>query len=321
MRILTYRVSPQDEGRALRSLIPQRFQLGNHAFRRLKVQQAILVNRHVARADYRVHVGDLIEVQLKSDGTISPSQSSALCTIRYIDEDLIVLSKGAPLATLPSCHVRTGTLREILAEMLGESPDTFCYHPVNRLDKGTSGLLVVARHDHAQRLLTEQLHTSSFVREYLAVTDGVPSEESGTLSLPIAHSGFGARRVIRQDGKPAVTHFEVVQHSGRHALLRLRLETGRTHQIRVHLAAMGCPVTGDYLYGTPLPELPDRFALHSARLALTQPITGKHIDISEPLPQQLSQLLDVADNFLPMSTPMADAIMSPRVQPEESPRQ
>ena len=204
---------------------------------------------------------------------------------------MLVVSKGAPLATLPCGHIHTGTLREQLAALLGQDAAAFDYHPVNRLDKGTSGLLCVARHAHAQRLLTGQLHTDSFIREYLAVTEGVPAQREGVIDAPIARLGTGAKRAVRPDGRRAVTHYRVEQAAGGRALIRLRLETGRTHQIRVHLAHIGCPICGDYLYGRELPELKDRFALHSARLRCVQPVTGETVEVVEPLPEELKALL------------------------------
>ena len=303
MRMLTYTVAPEDEGRAIRSVVPRRFQLGAHAFRRLKVQGGVRVNGEPARADRILHAGEVVTLLLPSD-EILPGEETIPCDaaapgeealppsfLRYLDEDMLVAAKGAPLATLPSAHIRTGTLREQLIALLGADAQTFHYHPVNRLDKGTSGLLVIARHAHAQRLLTAQLHSDAFLREYLAVTQGVPAQDSGIIDAPIARLGAGAARCVDPHGRRAVTHYRVeAVHDGR-ALLRLRLETGRTHQIRVHLASIGCPIVGDYLYGTEDPALPGRFALHSARLRCTQPITGARIELHEPLPPELAALL------------------------------
>ena len=294
MRELQWVVSSEDEGRAVRTVVPRRFSLGSHAFRRLKVQGGILVNGVPARADRLLHAGDVLTVRLLTEGPVSVPgvlPEGEGCAVRYLDGDLIIVSKGAPLPTLPSCHQRGDTLRERLAVLLGEDPEVFRYHPVNRLDKGTSGLLAVARHDHAQRLLAKQLHSSAFRREYLAVTEGVPRNPEGVIDAPIARLGEGARRCIRADGQPARTHYRVESVSRGRALIRLWLETGRTHQIRVHLASLGCPIVGDYLYGREEPSLPGRFALHSARLACTQPITGEQIDLTEPLPSALAALL------------------------------
>ena len=301
MRILTYTVTEADAGRAVRSVVPRRFCLGQHAFRRLKVLGAIRVGDAPVRADYRLHAGEVVEVHLPSDmAQESDTRADAMpglppSFLRYQDEDLLIVSKGAPLPTLPARHIATGTLREQVMAMLHADPETFVYHPVNRLDKGTSGLLCIARHAHAQRLLTGQLHTGGFLREYLAVTEGVPQVPEGTIDAPIARLGTGARRDVRSGGQRAVTHYCVERVSGTRALLRLRLETGRTHQIRVHLAHIGCPIAGDYLYGTALDALPGRFALHSASIRLTQPITGETIALDEPLPEGLERLMAAHD--------------------------
>lgn len=298
MRILTYTVTETDAGRAVRSIVPRRFSLGQHAFRRLKILNAICIDGRPVRADYVLRAGEIIEVRLPDDeadavetDSLSVHPDLPPSFIRYIDDDLIIAAKGAPLPTLPAVHIASGTLREQIAAMLGADEKTFVYHPVNRLDKGTSGLLCIARHAHAQRLLTQQLHTGGFIREYLAVTEGVPEETEGVIDAPIARLGAGARRAVRDDGQHAVTHYRAEQTSGQRALLRLRLETGRTHQIRVHLSHIGCPIAGDYLYGTELPEIAGRFALHSALISLVQPITGKRIELEEPLPMELNALL------------------------------
>jgi len=298
VRILTYIVTQRDEGRAVRSVAPRRFSLGNHAFRRLKVLGAIRVAGVPVRADTILHAGEVLQVYLPDDMAAQAEENSAALMpdlppsfIRYMDEDIIIAAKGAPLPTLPASHITSGTLREQMIAMLGADEKTFVYHPVNRLDKGTSGLLCIARHAHAQRLLTAQLHTGGFIREYLAVTQGIPKENEGTINAPIARLGTGAQRAVREDGQHAITHYRVERASGGRALLRLRLETGRTHQIRVHLAHIGCPITGDYLYGTELAQLRGRFALHSARISLVQPITGKRIEIEEPLPQEMQALI------------------------------
>ncbi|MBQ9010744.1 MAG: RluA family pseudouridine synthase, partial [Clostridia bacterium] len=252
--------------------------------------------RHVS---YRVSPGEEITLHLRRESGATPADIpvpdrpsvSDHGLIAYMDEDLLILRKPAPMATLPGRHGQEDSLREHLADTLGV-PRDMPYHPVNRLDKGTSGLLCIARHSHAQFVLTRDLHTGRFIREYLAVTDGIPNPPSAVLSLPIGREGSGIRRAIRPDGKPAITEYTLLYAepaSGR-ALVRLVLETGRTHQIRVHLSAIGCPVTGDYLYGTEHPALPGRFALHSALLRCYQPVTGRLLEIRDPLPDQLAAL-------------------------------
>ena len=295
VRILSAVAGDREAGRAVRAAVPRLFSLGTHEFRRLKQQGGILVNGEIVHADRILQAGDRIEVRLKSEGNAGAENAlppeTRGCRIVYLDGDLIAVSKAAPLPTLPGARRGGDSLREIVRDMLGAEEASFGYHPVNRLDKGTSGLLIVARHAHAQRLLSAGLHTDNFVREYLAVTEGVPREAEGVIDAPIARAGAGARRCVRADGQRALTRYRIESVSGSRALVRLRLFTGRTHQIRVHLAHLGCPVVGDYLYGREHPELSDRFALHSAYLSLVHPITGARLSFSDPPPGIFGALL------------------------------
>lgn len=212
--------------------------------------------------------------------------------IPYEDEHLLVISKPAPLASQSSAGHPDNSLENAVYAYLG-CPKDFVYRPVNRLDKGTSGLMVVVKTPHAQHRLQQQLHTEAFVREYLAVVEGVPKPERGVIDAPIAKvDAASIRRHVCPEGKPSVTHYQVEQAGHDRALVRLRLETGRTHQIRVHMSHMGWPICGDFLYGRELPQLPGRFALHSAGLALIHPVTGERLCFFSPLPQQFSALLE-----------------------------
>ena len=168
----------------------------------------------------------------------------------------------------------------------------FVFRPLNRLDKGTSGLMAAAKHPHACQLLQKQLHSPAFVREYLAVAEGVLAGE-GVIDLPICKAeGATVRRVVdHEHGLPALTRYRAEYSDGRRTLVRLKLETGRTHQIRVHLSSIGHPIVGDFLYGEETEELPGRFALHSTRIALVQPVTKEEIEIVSPLPGDLRRLL------------------------------
>ena len=167
------------------------------------------------------------------------------------------------------------------------------YRPVNRLDKGTSGLMLVARSPHSQHRLQQLLHSPDFTRVYLAVVEGHLPHRQGVIDAPIGKEDAASiRRIITSNGKPSVTRYEVLRETEARSLVRLQLETGRTHQIRVHMAHMGCPVCGDFLYGHELSELPGRFALHSHEVLLTHPLTGKALHLVSPLPESLTSLLD-----------------------------
>ena len=184
-----------------------------------------------------------------------------------------------------------GTLENRLAYLYQDRPD-FVFRPLNRLDRGTSGLMAAAMNAHAAQRLQKQLHTETFIREYLAVVEGRMAGE-GAIDAPIAKEAAATvRRVVDHErGKPAVTRYRVEQTDGRYTLVRLRLETGRTHQIRAHLAHIGHPVAGDFLYGTEDPRLPGRFALHSAYIPFVHPVTGEIVERISPLPEALRRLL------------------------------
>jgi len=212
--------------------------------------------------------------------------------IVHEDPDLIVLNKPPGVLVHPGHGHFDDTLGNFLMWYYQQAGDESGFHPVHRLDKGTSGLVVVAKHAHAQEKLKNQLHTSEFRRVYLAVCDGAPPEPSGTVDAPIGPvDGSLTAREVRPDGRPARTHYQVLQTCGPRSLVELELETGRTHQIRVHMAHIGCPLTGDFLYGTENRALIARPALHSARLELTHPITGERLRFGLPLPADMAALI------------------------------
>lgn len=291
MRTLRHTVEPRDEGRRLGRVIESRFSLSVHLLRTLKAQSGILLDGESAHTDRVVRAGQVITLLLEREAPDGGGDKDAL-RVPYIDADLLIADKDAPLPTLPSRHQSGETLREQVMRYLGER-EPYTFRPVNRLDKGTSGLMVVARNAHAQQLASRMLHTDSFVREYLAVTQGVPPQPEGVIEAPIARvPGEPVKRCVDVNGQEARTQYRVLGTAGGRALVRLRLFTGRTHQIRVHLAHIGCPIVGDYLYSREEEELPGRFALHSAYLSLIQPMTLERIEIESPLPAALNKLLE-----------------------------
>lgn len=291
MRVLTHTVEPRDEGRRLGRVIASRLFISVHLLRTLKAQDGILLDGEAAHTDRIVRAGQVITLVLERGGTERTGDPGAL-RVPYIDADLLIVDKEAPLPTLPSRHQSGETLREQTMRYLGEA-EPYTFRPVNRLDKGTSGLMAVARNAHAQQQMARMLHTDAFVREYLAVVQGIPAQPQGVIDAPIARvPGETVRRCVEEGGQAARTQFCVLQTGDARALVRLRLFTGRTHQIRVHLAHIGCPIVGDYLYGREEASLPGRFALHSAYLSLRQPVTGEKIEIKSALPQALRCLLD-----------------------------
>jgi 23S rRNA pseudouridine1911/1915/1917 synthase len=217
--------------------------------------------------------------------------------VPYEDEHLLVVDKPAGIVVHPARGHVSGTLVHGLLALDaegGDAPD----RPgiVHRLDRDTSGLLVVARSADAHRRLQDLVRARDVTREYVALVVGRPRSRAGTIEAPIGRDRHDPlRRSLDTDSpRAAVTHFAVEELLPQHALLRVTLETGRTHQIRVHLAAIDLPVSGDPLYGRPGDLDLDRQFLHARRLAFTHPITGEAVDVSSPLPDDLSRALERA---------------------------
>ena len=291
MRTLELIVTPEDAGRTLGALLRSRLHLSTHRIASLKFSNGIMLDDAVSHTDTRVQAGQVIRVLLR-DSAAALVPYDIPIHIPSRDEDLLIVDKPAPLAAIHGAQPDGHSLENAIFAALG-CPETYIYRPVSRLDKGTSGLMPVALNAHAHDRMQRMLHTADYIREYLAVTEGAPEADEGICRLPIGHAD-GVKRCISPDGKPAATHYRVLQRAANgRALIRLRLETGRTHQIRVHMQALGCPVAGDWLYGTPLQELPGRFALHSAYLAFTHPLTGEKLVFESILPKELSVLLSI----------------------------
>ena len=218
--------------------------------------------------------------------------AEGLVDIVYEDADLLVVNKAAGVAAHPGPGHHDDTLGNFLTHHYKERGVPFVYRPAHRLDRNTSGLMVIARHAHGQELLKGQLHTGDFRRTYLAVCEGVPAQEEGVVNQPIGRAdGSVLRREVRSDGAQAVTRYKVMSTKNGRSLVCLELETGRTHQIRVHMAWLGHPLVGDFLYGTERPELIGRTALHSWKLSLTQPLTGERLELEAPIPEDMFNLV------------------------------
>ena len=292
MRLLTAVAADKDAGRRVKYFVRGDMGVSCGQFAALKRSGGLRVNGAPVHADYPLSPGDAVSVALEDGpaGKAVEPQDGPVAVV-YADEDLLILDKPAPLATQCSPKQPGGTLENRLAWLYRDRPG-YVFRPLNRLDKGTSGLMAAAMNAHAAQRLQKQLHTDAFLREYLAVVAG-RMEGEGVIDAPIAKAeGATVRRRVDPDrGARAVTHYHVERPGDRASLVRLRLETGRTHQIRVHLAHLGHPVVGDFLYGTEIPALPGRFALHSTLIRLTHPVTGEIIERESPLPEELAALL------------------------------
>jgi 23S rRNA pseudouridine1911/1915/1917 synthase len=264
---------------------------------RLVAAGHVLVDGGVRAKSFRLAGGEELEVQVQPRRASELEPEAMDLDVVWEDSHLLVVDKPAGLVVHPGAGHATGTLvHGLLAHEAegGEDPE----RPgiVHRLDRETSGLLVVARSDEAHRALQEAIRTRDVTREYVALVRGRPRSRAGRIEAPIGRDRRDPTRMSIDTAAPrdAVTHFEVEELLPQHALLRVRLETGRTHQIRVHLQAIELPVAGDPVYGEPGDLGLERQFLHAGRLAFDHPLTGERVDVSSPLPDDLAAALERA---------------------------
>ena len=288
MHELSVMISSGLAGRSVKSVALGQLKVSYGQLKRMKFSDHILVDGIPRHTDYILRAGECLRLCFPVETGPRVGAGSEALNVVWEDPDILIIDKPAPL---PSVASRQGgeTLENRVFSYLG-CPEDFIYRPVNRLDKGTSGLMMAAKNAHIQQRMQRMLHTDGFIREYLAVVDGRPGEEKGVIDLPIGH-GPGIKRVIDAAGRPAFTEYEVLKTGESRSLLRLKLHTGRTHQIRVHLAALGCPVAGDFLYGQEDERLPGRFALHSFRLCFCHPLSGEWVEARSPMPANLQEMV------------------------------
>ena len=281
MRELHMTVTAAQSGRRVREILRQRFGFAESLLSHLKfVPGSVRKNEKEVRLLDRVVEGDRLTVTLAEGGPVAAEFPLA---VLYEDEDLLILNKPAGMAV----HGVPEGRETVESLWHGCHGDERPFHPVNRLDRGTSGLMTVAKTGFIHDALRKMLHTADFQRSYLALVSGAVHPERGTMDLPLVRTE--GKSVVSAEGKRAVTHFETAAKGDGCTLLRLRLETGRTHQIRAHCACMGHPLLGDVLYGGESCGL-TRPALHAAKIVLRQPVTGGIICTEAPLTEDLRQL-------------------------------
>jgi 23S rRNA pseudouridine1911/1915/1917 synthase len=263
--------------------------VGSRAAAERAVEAGVLVDGRPRPKSYRLEGGERVQlVALPAPAPAAPPPAPA---IAFEDEHLAVVDKPAGLVVHPGAGRRGDTLVDALAGVVAGG-DPARPGIVHRLDRDTSGLLVVAKSDEAHARLSDLVRRRGLERRYVALVSGRPASRSGRIEAPIGRDRGDPTRISLDTDTPrdAVTHFEVERLLRAHALLCVRLETGRMHQIRVHLAAIDLPVVGDSVYGLPEPALGRQF-LHAARLGLVHPFTGERLDLESPLPADLEAYL------------------------------
>ena len=292
-RRLTLAVTPGMDGRTVDSLLRKELGLSGTLVKRAKwLEDGILLDGKPVAVNVKAAAGQELSVVVEDagNGVVVPSEGPV--DVVYEDEDIFVVTKAPGVSVHPGPGHWDDTLGNFILGRYRAQGSDAGFHPVHRLDKGTSGLIVIAKHPHAQEKLKQQLHTGAFRRVYLAVCDGIPQPSQGVVDAPIGRAdGSILRREVRPDGLEARTRYETLETANGRALLRLTLDTGRTHQIRVHMTHLGYPLTGDFLYGTENQELISRPALHSAELEIKHPVTGEGIRLRCELPEDMRKLI------------------------------
>ncbi|GAC1393227.1 MAG: RluA family pseudouridine synthase [Ktedonobacteraceae bacterium] len=301
--IQLYDVQEEQIGQRLdRFLTPILAHLSRTNIQQLIADETVLVKGKVSKAGYALRRGDIITI-VRSTPVIPPTTATAHeipLDILYEDEDLLVLNKAPGMVVHPAPGHRDDTLVNALLarypelQGVGEEGRPGIVH---RLDKDTSGLIIIARNGRTLTALMEQMQRHEIVKRYLALVEGDIAHDQGSIDAPIGRDIRNRQQmtITTRDSREARTHFRVLQRFARHTLLLLQLETGRTHQIRVHLKAIGHPVVGDPVYGSgnaPRGFTLRRQFLHAYQLQFDHPITGKLIEIEAPLPKDLQNILD-----------------------------
>lgn len=288
---ITYKVPPDWDGKKVEEVLKGPLALSNRMINRLTRCRGIRLNGRMPWLGRRVKKGDRLRVAVRplerSDLVPEPVPFGLL----YEDEDLMVVDKPAGVNVHPVHPKETGTLTHGILYHWQQQGFEGRVRPVHRLDRDTTGVILIAKNAYMHQLLDRQLKSRTIERIYLAILSGRITEETGTIRLPIDRDPtHPVRRRVAEGGADAITHYRVLAANEQASLVEARLETGRTHQIRVHFAHLGHPLWGDHLYGGPNDRI-GRHALHAERLSFTHPLKEEAMTFSAPLPEDFSRLM------------------------------
>lgn len=324
MAKFTYIVKESDRELSIKELLSRNFSFSSRFMTKLKQNRLIFLNGESMPGWVLPNPGDVITVVTPEETSDFPPEAIPI-SIVYEDEDLLVINKQPGIVVHPTKGKPCHTIANGLMKRMLDKGESYKIRFVNRLDMNTSGLLIVAKNSYAQDNLTKQMKTDHIQKKYMAIVSGVMAQDSGTIDLPLGRPDPNEveRWVVpvEEGGYPSVTHFKVLKRFKKNTLVELQLETGRTHQIRIHLAYIGHPIEGDHLYchgdpfeyrrihGDPRPSLDgspgprmetnpeivsdiiNRQALHAFSLTFKHPVTGERLHLEAPLPDDMKRAL------------------------------
>ena len=292
-RNIDYIIDEDSAGLRVEQFLRRKRYSGQNLSEIKRMPKSILVNGVHYYMRQELSKGDHLQVRIcetKNSEKIPPTNLPL--NIIYEDEDLLVLNKPADMPIHPSLNNYTNSMANALAYYFQSQGKPFIFRCCNRLDRDTSGLTIVSKHLVSGSILSDMTKYREVHREYLAIARGSVTPSEGTIQAPLGRKGgtIIERTVDWEHGEDAVTHYKVVKEANGHSLVSLRLETGRTHQIRIHMKYLGYPLIGDYLYNPDM-EYMTRQALHSHHMEFTHPITGEHMSFTAPLPEDMARVM------------------------------
>ncbi len=288
----TYKVSQEHEGLALESYLKQVLQYSGRKIQKLTRQKGIVLNGKAVFLQKKVKCGDTLRVLNSEDATYGVEPEKGLIEILYEDDAMLVVNKPARQLVHPTGQTTKGTLANYLAYELQQRNIVTTIRPVHRLDRETSGCIIFAKDSRSQFILEQQLKDKRLKRVYWALVEGMVSPPSGTIDAPIgAHPSLSNRRAINQKGEQAITHYRTIHNYSNTSLLELTLDTGRTHQIRLHLTHLGYPIIGDGMYGIRSSWM-TRQALHASSISFMHLKNNHEITIEAPLPKDFTDAIE-----------------------------
>jgi len=302
--VLTYTVNEENKGKTVKYILKNKLGLSERLIKKLKMNRQVLCNSSPVRITEMVSPGDVISAVLEFEEDSSDVLPEKIdIDIIYEDESLIVINKQPNMVVHPTFNHPSGTIANAVMYHLIAHGEKKKIRPVSRLDRNTSGIIIFAKNPFVQDFLMRQMG-NAFTKEYIGIVHGNVCEDKGTINLPISRKPDSIMlRHVSETGLPSVTHFDVIERFNNATLLRFILETGRTHQIRVHCQAIGHPLVGDDLYCIEdasqeimLPDIIERQALHSYKVRFAHPLTKSLIEFTAPLPEDMQKALEILRN-------------------------
>lgn len=290
---LIYKITENEKGIKLGEYLRKNAKLSGRLIKGAAIEGRIKVNEIITKLNYVLKIGDMISFKVEKEESQNIEPEKIDLDIRYEDEDLIIINKMPGMVVHPTKSYPSGTLANGLLYYFKEKGENCIVRLVSRLDMDTSGLIIVAKNQFSHMALARDMQSENFKKSYKAVVHGNLKEGEGTIDLPIYRTGDGSiKRIVDERGQRSITHFKVLESYNNAELLELTLETGRTHQIRVHLSHLGYPIYGDTLYGLEEDKaLISRQALHAYKLSLPHPRSGEILNLEGELPEDIKELI------------------------------